>query len=86
MQLQILTHLKVQRRSLLGVLVHSLVGGFLMFAAVWLLYDNLSVKATVIVSGVFAVGAFLIGAIGVMFTSISTQRALEKHAKNEKHQ
>lgn len=70
-------HVSIQKKNLLGVFVHSLVGGLLFFVAVWFLYDGLSWLAMVIVSGVFALLVFLVGAISVVSSSVRTLQRID---------
>jgi len=79
--MSLVEHLGIQRKNLLRVLLYGLEAGVLCLVALWLLFDNLSFQAKLLVSGAFALGIFLIGAISVLLTSKS---ALEETRHTQK--
>ncbi len=71
--MSLLTHISVQRKQLLKVLLYSLEAFVICLVGLWFLFDNMSIPSKVIASGLFGLGVLVIGAIAVLVASATAQ-------------
>ncbi|MCW5604752.1 MAG: hypothetical protein KIT18_09445 [Burkholderiales bacterium] len=80
MRAPLVTHIQVQRKSLLKVALYSTESFGLCLLGLWLFYNNISLFGKVLVSGAFASFVFVVGALMVLFMSYSTLKNAEGDA------
>ncbi len=73
-----LEHIQAQRRPLLKMLLYGSEAAVICFAGMWLLFDNYTLTAKLLVSVTFGLGVLLIGVIAVIVASMTTAREIEQ--------
>ena len=72
MRIPLRTHLSIQRKNLLRVVLYSTEAFGLCLLGIWLFRSDIPLRGKLIISGVFGGFVFLVGLLMVLFVSYST--------------